>query len=305
MICWRLAMVSRDLTYLAIPGYRFPHLHVKLDSTNLEEVDADQDIMPSTSPSNEKKRTSNGQRVANYFSSSIRLDSMVELELLLLTICTGIQDAISFPDYHCFASNQTGNTVLLALASTVPRLTDELIITKNVGVSLACFLAGGYITGQISHRYVNARSRLWLLLCNTIQTILVFGAAAIQFSHPIVKDDNWALGTLACLAFSSGSQVNLSRTFKIPEISTAMATAAWMDLMVDANIFKLRNKSRDRRLSFIVALVIGSYIGAAIYRTAGSAWAVCVSGFGKLLVLSLFFFNSHEQEKQGNEELGR
>jgi hypothetical protein len=51
--------------------------------------------------------------------------------------CTGIQDAISFPDYHCFASNQTGNTVFLLLAS---KKTPSLLFPHSAGFGLPLFL---------------------------------------------------------------------------------------------------------------------------------------------------------------------
>ena len=52
---------------------------------------------------------------------------------------TGIQDATTFPDYHCFASNQTGNTIFLTLAIILPSLNGEMFITSNIGVALAFF----------------------------------------------------------------------------------------------------------------------------------------------------------------------
>lgn len=231
----------------------------------------------------------------DHLQASVKANVMVELELLLLTIATGMQDATTFPDYHCFASNQTGNTVLLALSVTVPGLAGDLFVPNNIGVSLGMFLAGGFITGQVSHHFVSPRSRWWLLLCNTMQTLAVFGAAAIQFAHGTQKDEIWALGVLACLAFASGSQVVLSRTFGMTEISTAMATAAWVDLVIDARVFRIKNDGRNRRSMFLVALVAGSFIGAGVFRTLGSAWVILLSGVCKLFVAILFLFNPSER----------
>ncbi|KAK7897919.1 hypothetical protein LTR67_004551 [Exophiala xenobiotica] len=39
-----------------------------------------------------------------YFVAPVRIDWLAEVQLLLLTFSTGIQDAISFPGFHCFAS---------------------------------------------------------------------------------------------------------------------------------------------------------------------------------------------------------
>ena len=75
-----------------------------------------------------------------YLSAPIQVDQFVDLELLLLTFSTGIQDAISYPDFRCFASNQTGNSVVLAvgLAGIAPELFD----LSNVGISLGMFIVG-------------------------------------------------------------------------------------------------------------------------------------------------------------------
>lgn len=68
---------------------------------------------------------------------------LIEIELLVLSFSTGIQDATSFPDYCCFASNQTGNTVFLAVAAA--GLEGGSFNTQNIGVSLGVFLASCFI----------------------------------------------------------------------------------------------------------------------------------------------------------------
>lgn len=47
--------------------------------------------------------------------NNIKEDLLRESELVLLSFATGIQDAASCVDYGCFASNQTGNMLFLAL----------------------------------------------------------------------------------------------------------------------------------------------------------------------------------------------
>lgn len=44
-------------------------------------------------------------------------------------------------------------------------------------------------------------------------------------------------------------------------------------------------------MSFLLALVAGSFVGAITYRKAGSAWAILISAIGKLLVTVMFLFN--------------
>ncbi|KIW16064.1 hypothetical protein PV08_06115 [Exophiala spinifera] len=64
-----------------------------------------------------KESGSNFNRLRTHLSSPIRVDIFAEIELLIVSFCTGIQDVTTFPDYHCFASNQTG---MLALSSSSP-----------------------------------------------------------------------------------------------------------------------------------------------------------------------------------------
>lgn len=208
-------------------------------------------------------------------------------------------DAISFPDYHCFASNQTGNTVFLAVSLVIPELNGDSFYTANIGVALGLFLAGGYLTGQLSH-IIGPRQRLWLILCNLVQTLLVLAAAALQHVYGVQPTGALSLVVIALLAFASGSQVVQSRSLRMTEISTAMATAAWVDLLIDPHLMAVRekNRPRNRRLAFLVALVAGSLLGAGIYKTAGSSVAIFVSAGGKAVVTGMYFFNGAEREKK-------
>ncbi|OCT53953.1 DUF1275 domain protein [Cladophialophora carrionii] len=234
------------------------------------------------------------QRVKRHLTGQIRVNLLAETELLILTFCTGIQDATTFPDYHCFASNQTGNTVMLAMAVLLPEVTGELFVTQNIGVALGFFLAAGWVTGQLGH-IIGPRSRLWIVFCNLIQSILVFIAAAIQYVYGVDLESGRTMIVIGLLAFAAGSQVVLSRALAITEISTAMATAAWVDLLVDPNLFAAKNRPRNRRVSFLAAIVAGAFFGAGIYRSAGSATAVLLSGVGKLIVALMFLFNKAEK----------
>jgi uncharacterized membrane protein YoaK (UPF0700 family) len=211
------------------------------------------------------------------------------------------KDAISFPDYHCFASNQTGNTVFLMVAIILPEFNGDMFVTANIGVALAVFLGAAFVTGQLSHM-VGPRRRIWLIGCNFIQTCLVFAAGAIQYVHGIQVSGAYALGVIALLASAAGSQVVQSRSFAMPEITTAMATAAWVDLMIDPNLFVPSNRGRNRRGAFLSALFVGSLVGALIYRQCGSAAAIMVSGAGKLLVTLLYFFSPADMAERKRKD---
>ncbi|KAK3937070.1 hypothetical protein QBC46DRAFT_393619 [Diplogelasinospora grovesii] len=260
-----------------------------------EGCNANPRLQPSKTPS------SFASRAWQHLKAPVRPSGFAEFELTLLTFCTGLQDAISFPDYHCFTSNQTGNTVFLMLAIALPHLDGEMFITANIGTALGLFLAAGWVTGQLSH-IIGPRRRIWLMLCNFVQACLVLAAAAIQHTHGVQLTGAWTLAVLGLLAFASGSQVVQSRSLQMTEISTAMATAAWVDLVIDPHLFTLKNRPRTRRIAFLASLVLGALVGAFIYKTAGSAAAIAVSGAGKLLVAFMYLFNSAEQERPDSAE---
>lgn len=246
-----------------------------------------------------RRRNPPTQHLTAYLTASIDIDVLVEAELLILAFATGMQDATTFPDYHCFASNQTGNTVLLAVGAA--GIAGALFSLHNIGVSLSLFVAGALIMGQIGNA-VGGRRRVWLLVSNAVQTALVFAAAALQYrgGDVVEAEGATAMGVIALLAFSSGAQVAMARSVKVPEITTAMATAAWVDLLVDERLFAGQNRGRNRRALFLLALFAGSFAGAFAYRRVGSAFALLISGVGKGVVFVAFWFN-REVESKGTE----
>lgn len=227
-------------------------------------------------------------RLHEFLMEDIREDLLLECELLLLSFATGIQDAAAWPDYRCFASNQTGNTLFLAIG--VAGLTNDLYSFPNIGVSLSMFVAGGFVLGQLGN-LVGVRKRLWLLISNLIQTTLVFCALIIQYSRPIRQDGPAAVAVIGLLAFSSGGQVAMSRSLKITEITTAMATAAFVDVVVDPDLGKLKNRLRNRRVMFLVMLVAGCFVGAFAQREVSSSFPILLCAIGKALVCVGFLFN--------------
>lgn len=223
-----------------------------------------------------------------YWTADVQEDALLEAELVALAFATGIQDATSFPDYGCFASNQTGNTILLALgAAGTGRSAFHL---SNVGVSLGTFILGGMLLGQVGN-LCGCKRRLWLIVSSALQSAIVFAAVALQYRCGVSETGSIALWAIALLGFASGAQVAMARTVKIPEITTAMITSAYIDLVVDPGIFVLRNRSRNRRALFILALFVGAFAGTFSSANVNSPFALLLSAIIKALVTCAFMFN--------------
>lgn len=227
-------------------------------------------------------------RIWQYLTEDVREDVLLDSELLLLSFATGIQDAAAWPDYTCFASNQTGNTLFLAIGAA--GLAKNAYIMRNIGMSLGSFIAGGVFMGQIGN-YFGVRKRFWLLISNIIQTAMVWAAAAIRYRTTMSQEGPVALTVIFLLAFSSGAQVAMSRGLKITEITTAMATAAYIDAVVDPHFFALNNRPRNRRVMFLVMLTAGCFAGAFAHRGVNSTFPITLCAIGKSVVMVAFLFN--------------
>lgn len=248
---------------------------------------------------NPHKRLSN--KIRHYLVATLNVDFLLEVQLLLLTFSTGIQDAVSYPDFKCFASNQTGNSVVLAVG--LAGHDNSIFNLSNVGLSLGMFLAGAIMTGQLAN-LVGPCGRLWLITSHLIQTLLTFVAAIIHPVYSPFGNSPSSMGSLALLAFASGAQVASMRPFRIQEITTAMATAAWVDLVIDPRLLRLGNRSRNRRAGFLIALVLGSFAGAFMRTGIGSSNALFVAGAGKALVTFLLFLNREQTPTDQSSSIG-
>lgn len=247
------------------------------------------------------KTTLSSSRVWRYLNEDIRTDVLLETQLLTLSFAIGMQDAAIWPEYTCFASNQTGNTLFLAIG--VAGIAHDTYSFANMGMSLGMFVAGGLVMGQLGN-LMGVRRRLWLLLTSLVQTALVFAALTIQYTLPLQRDGPAALGAIACLAFSSGGQVAMSRSLKITEITTAMATAAYIDVVVDPSLLALRNRFRNRRVLFLVMLTTGCFAGAFAERAVNSSFALLWSGIAKAIVTVSLLWNSRiVKSKEGGSSV--
>lgn len=218
----------------------------------------------------------------------VREDMLLEAELLILSLATGIQDAAVWIDYALFASNQTGN--LLFLAIDAAGFTSNNKSIRNIAVSLGTFVGGALIFGQLGN-YFGPRKRLWLLLSNLLQTVMVYAAAVIFYTVPDNRHGSAARGIITLLAVSSGAQVAMGRSLRITEITTAMATSVFADAVVDPRLIRFDNRRRNRRVLFLVMLTAGCLAGAFAQKKVNSAFAILLCAIVKSIVTGAFFFN--------------
>jgi hypothetical protein len=164
---------------------------------------------------------------------------------------------------------------------------------------------GAFVPGQLGN-YFGPRKRWWLILTSVVQTTLVFGAAAIQHAGsgpPAMLQAQGSevpatLAVIFLLAFSSGAQVAMARGLQMTEITTAMATAAFVDIFIDPKMLARGNRGRNRRLAFLLSLSAGGFAGAFAYKALGSPLTLLISGVGKAVMSISLVMNKGEDEVQ-------
>ncbi|RAH48958.1 YoaK family protein [Aspergillus brunneoviolaceus CBS 621.78] len=250
--------------------------------------------LPSTHP-HPTKKTSRRRQLTRYLTHSIHEDLTLEAQLLLLSFAIGIQDAAAWRDYGCFASNQTGNLLFLAIGGAGLASSEDYSF-RHLGMSLGAFVAGGLVLGQLGNGLGAVRRRWWLLASSLLQTGMVFAAAGM-WQKAEKEGEATTLATLFLLAFSSGAQVAMGRALKITDITTAMATAAYVDVVIDPALLRWRNRKRNRRVLFLGLLTAGCFVGAAVEKVAGSRVTLLVCAGCKAFVTLVFLFTPGSKEE--------
>ena len=183
-----------------------------------------------------------------------------------------------------------------------------MLPVSHLATSLGFFNLGVFAAGQSANYFQCAYSRWWLLLTNLIQTLMVLISALLAHVYPTgtygdngnVRNSPSVLSIIGLLAFAAGAQVAMSRQLDMPEIPTTQATAAYVDLFVDEKFFApiCQNRSRNRRIVFLVTLLIGSFIGAPAYHYVSSAFCILLAGLVKVVVLVMFFGNKSRRQRE-------
>jgi len=246
--------------------------------------------------------------VKSYLEQEVDPDWLAS-QLYIVTFATGLLDATSYGTFYVFASNQTGNVIiLLSLALDLrSRYADRggpsLLTT---GTSLASFLIFAFLSGRIGLKYGH-RLRWWLILSTSAQCILLLITAVLMqvgllsTNNQDVRPSNPELDAIpmALLASAAGLQVSQARTSGVNEVPTAMLTSPMVDFLVHPNLLTLQLRSRgdpgirsrNVRAIYIFCLVLGVVVGAAVDLHQGvaaatfTAFAVRFVGLVALMVI--------------------
>jgi uncharacterized membrane protein YoaK (UPF0700 family) len=193
--------------------------------------------------------------------------------LLVLTIVTGVVDAVSYLKLgHVFVANMTGNVVFLGFA--IAGATD-LSIPASLA-AIAAFLAGALAGGRIGSSAGHHRGRfLAIALC--VKIALVAAALVVSVVAPDAERAAVQYPLIVLLALAMGLQNAAARRLGVPDLTTTVLTLTLTGLAADSSPAGGTNPNPGRRLLAVAAMFLGALIGALLVFHVGVSAALALA----------------------------
>lgn len=203
--------------------------------------------------------------------------------LIVLTVVTGVVDAVSFLGLgQVFIAVMTGNVVFVGLglagAQGVPLL--------EPSVALAAFLLGAAAAGRVINRRADHRGRV---LFGAVAVKLAFVLCAVLIAAVGIPEDSRAARLVMIVLLSSGMGVQNAgvRHLRIPDFTTTLLTLTLTGLAAESRLAGGPGGRPARRLTSVVALSGGALVGGVLVLNVGLAWPMALIACLLVLVLAV------------------
>ncbi|MFD3446844.1 YoaK family protein [Microbacteriaceae bacterium 4G12] len=193
------------------------------------------------------------------------IDRRYLVSLLLLTVSTGVIDAVSYLALdRVFTGNMTGNVLFIGFGlvgvADIPLL--------NNTVALVAFVLGAVLCSRVVRGHSH-ESRL-----PTANLVMLIIVAVLSTGLALAW---WAVGDLpepallvvtALLAIVMGAQAIAVRSAGVADVTTIVVTSTLANLAADSHLAGGTGERAWRRLAAVVAMGLGAVIGALLIRFA-------------------------------------
>ncbi|HUE27432.1 MAG TPA: YoaK family protein [Solirubrobacteraceae bacterium] len=202
--------------------------------------------------------------------------------LLVLTFTTGLVDAVSYLGIgHVFTANMTGNIVFLGFGIAG---SGGLPVVAPL-ISLAAFLAGAGAGGVLASRFAD-RNPQHMARALGIEVILVALAAILAATITIRANAVSGDVVIALLAFAMGVRNATIRRVSVPDLTTTVLTMTLTGLAADSPLFGGSGKGSVRRISAVIAMLLGALAGALLLKTSLALPLAVAAGLALLSFLT-------------------
>jgi uncharacterized membrane protein YoaK (UPF0700 family) len=193
--------------------------------------------------------------------------------LLLLTVTTGLVDAVSFLGLgHVFTANMTGNVVFLAFALAGA---DGLSVSASL-LALGCFLIAAAGGGRLARR-METSPRRWLVTASSGETLLLAAAAVMAIGVPVNGSFARAWPVVALTAGAMGIRNATVRRLGVADLTTTVLTLTLTGLAADSSLAGGTNPRPTRRAGSVIAMFAGALLGAVLVLHNSLAWPLVIA----------------------------
>jgi uncharacterized membrane protein YoaK (UPF0700 family) len=182
--------------------------------------------------------------------------------LLVLTFTAGVVDAVSYLALgRVFTANMTGNVVLLGFGIAG---SGGLPILAPL-ISLAAFLAGGVVGGQLVRR-LDDRHPALVARALVIEVALLGVAATLAALVSVHPKSVSADVLIALMALAMGLRNAVVRRIGVPDLTTTVLTMTLTGLAADSPPAGGAGTGSVRRLAAAAAMLVGAVAGALLLK---------------------------------------
>jgi uncharacterized membrane protein YoaK (UPF0700 family) len=198
--------------------------------------------------------------------------------LLVVSLATGIIDAICLLHLGVFTAYMTGTLILIGV-----HLGGASPVALPGIIALCCFGLGGTLGGRLIRLHStpatisHVRKLAYLL---TLDTLMILTATILAACYDL-REPAVHYICIALIATAMGIQIAGSRQASVLDMTIPAATMILHGLFFDSSAAGGKAERQGRRLAVIVALILGAAIGTNLAR-----WHIWTGLLGGALLLS-------------------
>ncbi|KAA1249089.1 DUF1275 domain-containing protein [Mycobacterium simiae] len=218
--------------------------------------------------------------------------------LLLLTVATGLADAISVLMLgHVFVANMTGNVIFLGIC-LLPKSKSGIDLTAGI-VAVVAFVVGTVIGGRLT-RTLGHDPRRWITTALGTEVSVLVTLSLLAGSGVLHYHDNTKLFLVGGLALTFGLQNATAREFGIQELSTTMLTSTIVAIGAESRLAGGAGGRNRLRVSVIAALCGGAVLGAFLSQiTVAPVFGLAAA----VIAVSMLIFHYGPEDRKTPEAL--
>ncbi len=178
--------------------------------------------------------------------------------LLILTVTTGVIDAVSFLGLgRVFSANMTGNVVLLGFGVAG---TSGLPVVSPL-IAAVAFLAGAGVGGLLASRGTRP-----LRVSLAIEIALIAATCALAAALDVRPNHASGDALVALLALAMGVRNATVRKLGVADLTTTVLTMTLTGLAADSPAAGGSGQGSARRVAAVVAMFLGAVAGALLVK---------------------------------------